>query len=63
MKTIAGLQIEKTSKGKIKSVTLNMKRWGYLMEDVLDAIAAVKGLKEDTISWEVVKAKLDKKHK
>ena len=40
-----------------------MKRWGYLMEDVLDAIAAEKGLKEDTIPWEIVKLKLDKKHK
>ncbi len=40
-----------------------MRRWGYLMENVVDTIAAEKGLKEDTIPWEKVKAKLDKKHK
>ena len=63
MTQVAGLKIEKYSSGKIKSVTVDMKRWGYLMEDVLDAIQIDKAkASNDYAPWEDVKKKLNKKH-
>lgn len=63
MARIAGIKMETTSTGKIKSVTVDMKRWGYLMEDVLDAIAVERArASNDFTPWPEIKKRLDKKH-
>ena len=63
MPRIAGLKTETFATGKIKSVTVDMKRWGHLMEDVLDRIALERAHKSnDFTPWEIVQKKLDKKH-
>ncbi len=62
MPRIAGVKTETTATGKIKSVTIDMKRWGHLMEDVLDAIAVERSRNEESTPWEIIKKKLDKKH-
>jgi hypothetical protein len=64
MTRIAGLKTVTTTTGKIKSVTVDMKKWGHLMEDVLDSMAAEKALQSnDYTPWETVKKRLDKKHR
>lgn len=62
MTRIAGIKMETTAKGKIKSVTVDMKRWGHLMENFLDQIAIERARTEESIPWEEVKGRLDKKH-
>ena len=63
MARIAGIKTTTTASGKLKSVTVDMKRWGYLMEDVMDAIAIeqAKAANNFTPFDEVIK-RLDKKH-
>ena len=63
MTRTAGVAFQTTAKGKITKVTIDMKRWGHLMEDVLDAIAIERAKESnDFTPWEEVKARLDKKH-
>lgn len=63
MAHIAGLKTVTTTTGKIKSVTIDMKRWGHLMEDVLDAIHIERAKASTSYQpWEDVKRKLNKKH-
>lgn len=62
MPRIAGLKMQTTTTGRITSVTVNMKRWGHLMEDILDAMGVERSRLETTTPWEPLKKKLDKKH-
>jgi len=36
MSQISGLTIERTKTGKVTKVTLSARRWGHLIEDILD---------------------------
>ena len=63
MAAIAGLKMHTTSTGKVRSVTIDMKRWGHLLEDVIDGIIIEQRRNEPSTPWEEVKAKLEKKHK
>jgi hypothetical protein len=63
MPRIAGLTTQTSPSGKVTKVTIDMKRWGHLMEDVLDAIAVERAkISNQYTPWEVVKKRLDKKH-
>lgn len=62
MTRTAGVAFQTTAKGKITKVTIDMKRWGHLMEDVLDAIAIERAKLEESTPWEEIKERLDKKH-
>ena len=63
MQRIAGVAMQTTATGKITKVTIDMKRWGHLMEDVLDAMAVERAKEMNDFSpfSDVVK-RLDKKH-
>jgi hypothetical protein len=62
---ISGVTYHKTVKGKIKSVTINLNRWGEYLEDFLDMIE-VKRIKNSPdgkvfYDWKEVKKKLKAK--
>jgi len=63
MDKLAGITFEKDPLGKIKKVTLDMKHHAQFIEDYLDHLKITAGKKDaNFISWENVKAELDKKH-
>lgn len=62
MPRIAGVSMQTIAKGKITKVTIDMKRWGYLIEDLLDRIAVERSKNEGSTPWEDIKKRLDKKH-
>lgn len=61
MAQVAGMKLIKNSKGKVTHVTLSVKKHGKLLEDIIDAAEMEKARKEESIPWEIVKEKLDKK--
>jgi predicted ATP-dependent protease len=63
MSQISGLTIQRTRAGKVTKLTLSARRWGHLIEDILDRIAVEKNKDKAEVDWEVVKKKLDKKHR
>lgn len=38
MARIAGITYNKTATGKVKSVTIDLKKWGQYLEDFLDIV-------------------------
>lgn len=63
MSRIAGITVQKTASGKVSKITFDVKKWGHLLEDVLDAIAVEKAkASNDFTPWEEIKERLDKKH-
>lgn len=61
MGKIAGVKINKTATGKIKSVELDYKKFSDYVDDFLDALGAEDLLKEPTRSLRDVLAEQDKK--
>ena len=62
MARIAGIKYNKTNSGKVKSITIDLSKWGEYLEDFIDLIEAeaVKR-KNDFISWDKAEKMLDKK--
>jgi hypothetical protein len=63
MSQISGLTIQRTRTGKVTKVTLSARRWGHLIEDILDRITVEKNKNKAEVDWKIVKKKLDKKHR
>ena len=63
MSQISGLTIQRTRTGKVTKVTLSARRWGHIIEDILDRITVEKNKNKAEVDWESVKKKLDKKHR
>ncbi len=58
MALISGIKINKTSTGKTKSITIDVKRWGSYLEDFLDMIEIDRIKKNDVfVDWDKVKHK------
>ncbi len=66
MAPILGIKYETISTSKLKSVTIDLKKWGNYVADVLDLIEieAIKKSSDGEFggTWEDVKKKMDKKH-
>lgn len=62
MARIAGLKKHRSPSGKVTHVTLSVKHFGHLLEDILDGIEIDKAKqKADFIEWDEAKKKLEKK--
>lgn len=61
MARIAGVTVHKTRSGKIDKITLSVRRWGHIVEDVLDRIAVERNKNKPEVDWEDIKKSLDKK--
>lgn len=62
MARIAGLKKHRSPSGKVTHVTLSVKHFGHLLEDILDGIEIDKAKKKaDLIEWDKAKKRLDKK--
>ncbi len=67
MARITGIKYHKTTSGKLKSITIDLKKWGQYIEDFLDMIE-IERIKsttgtDDYFSHEQVKKSLERKHK
>jgi hypothetical protein len=62
MARIAGVQIERNTKGTATHIRINLKKWGNDLEDFLDKLEIKSREGEETIPWETAVGKLNKKH-
>ena len=63
MSKLAGVKLEKDTLGRIRKVTLDMKHHARFIEDYLDRLEIAAAKKNAVyVSWDAVKAELDKKH-
>jgi hypothetical protein len=62
MARIAGIKLHKTATGKVKSITIDLKKWGSELEDFLDRLDIADRRGGDTVPWEKARKKLNKKH-
>jgi hypothetical protein len=63
MARIAGLKLIKSTSGKVTHVTLSIKHFGSVVEDLIDIAEMEKARKGDTIPWEDAKKIINKKHR
>lgn len=62
MARIAGVTVHRTRAGRVSKITLTARRWGHIIEDVLDRISVEKNKNKPESDWDSVKKRLDKKH-
>ena len=67
MARIAGIKQHRTATGKLKSITIDVKKWGEYVQDILDLIEIerIKSSPDGEFggTLEDVKKMLEKKHK
>lgn len=62
MAQTAGIKKHKSASGKITHVTLSVRHWGHMLEDILDSLEIAKARRSGSfVSWDEAKKKLDKK--
>ena len=62
MAQIAGIRKHKSASGKVTHVTLSVRHWGHMLEDILDSIEIAKVRRSGSfVEWDKVKKQLDKK--
>ena len=49
--------------GERKSIVIDLKEWGRLVEDLLDAIEAKQRVEEESIPYRIARKKILKKNK
>ncbi len=49
--------------GERKSIVIDLKEWGELIEDLLDAIEAKERVEEESVPYRIVRKKILKKNK
>ena len=59
---LQGIKTEYKPNGRVKRVIIDGSAKTELVEDLLDIIAYEAAKDEETVPWEEVKAKLNKKH-
>ncbi len=63
MGKLAGVKYEKDSRGRVKSVTLDMKYHSRFLEDYIDRLKIDEAKKDATFKdWEEIKTELDALH-
>ncbi len=62
MPRISGIKYHKTLTGKVKSVTIDLNRWGTHLEDFFDLVEAHQRRDQPSINLDKVIKKLDRKH-
>lgn len=64
MARIAGIKQHRTTTGKLKSVTIDVKKWGEYIQDLLDLIE-IESIKKtaEYVKWDDVKYKYLKEKK
>jgi hypothetical protein len=62
MAQIAGIKKHKAASGKVTHVTLSVRHWGHMLEDILDSLEIAKARKSGSfVDWDEAKKSLDKK--
>ena len=62
MAQIAGIKKHMSESGKITHVTLSVRHWGHMLEDILDSLEIAKARKSGSfVDWDEAKKQLDKK--
>jgi hypothetical protein len=58
-----GIEYLIDDKGEKKSIVIDLKKWGELVEDLLDAIEAKERVEEETIPYPIARKQIFKKNK
>jgi hypothetical protein len=58
-----GIEYLIDEKGERKSIVIDLKKWGELVEDLLDAIEAKERVEEESIPYRIARKKILRKNK
>ena len=58
-----GIEYLIDEKGERKSIVIDLKKWGELVEDLLDAVEAKQRVEEESIPYRIARKEIHKKNK